>query len=88
MSATPQADPERVRQRIILQGELPSPFSPPPGCTFHPRCPLMKPVCREIRPELLDKVGRMVACFAVLGASDRGTQEWHSQPAPPREAAA
>jgi dipeptide transport system ATP-binding protein len=88
MSATPQADPERVRQRIILQGELPSPFSPPPGCTFHPRCPLMKPVCREIRPELIDKVGRRVACFAVPGASDRGTEEWHRQPAPPREAAA
>jgi dipeptide transport system ATP-binding protein len=88
MSATPQADPERVRQRIILQGELPSPFSPPPGCTFHPRCPLMKPVCREIRPDLIEKVGRPVACFAVPGASDRGTQEWHTQPAPPREAAA
>jgi dipeptide transport system ATP-binding protein len=88
MSATPQADPERVRQRIILQGELPSPFSPPPGCTFHPRCPLMKPVCREIRPELLEKLGRMVACFAVPGAPDRGTQEWHREPAPPREAAA
>jgi dipeptide transport system ATP-binding protein len=88
MSATPQADPERVRQRIILQGELPSPFSPPPGCTFHPRCPLMKPVCREIRPDLIEKIGRPVACFAVPGASDRGTQEWHTQPAPPREAAA
>ena len=85
MSATPQADPDRVRQRIILQGELPSPFSPPPGCTFHPRCPLMKPVCREIRPELLDKAGRAVACFAVPGSDDLGTREWHRQAAPERD---
>src|SRR4029453_19435535 len=46
ISATPQADPDRIRQRIILQGELPSPFAPPPGCSFNPRCPLVKPVCR------------------------------------------
>jgi dipeptide transport system ATP-binding protein len=82
MSATPQADPDRVRQRIILQGELPSPFSPPPGCTFHPRCPLMKRVCREIRPELLAKMGRDVACFAVPGADDEGTRRWHADVVP------
>ncbi|MDQ0467374.1 dipeptide ABC transporter ATP-binding protein [Labrys wisconsinensis] len=65
MSATPQADPERVRQRIILQGELPSPFSPPSGCAFNPRCPLAMEVCRQERPVLEDKQGRAVACFAV-----------------------
>jgi dipeptide transport system ATP-binding protein len=77
MSATPQAVPDRARRRIILQGELPSPFSPPSGCTFNPRCPLAKAVCREARPPLEDKQGRMVACFAVDGASDAGTRQWH-----------
>jgi dipeptide transport system ATP-binding protein len=84
ISATPQADPGRVRQRIILQGELPSPFAPPPGCSFNPRCPLAKPVCLRIVPPLIDKQGRLVACFAIEGAqgsSDEGTVEWHREAA-------
>jgi dipeptide transport system ATP-binding protein len=81
MSATPQADPDRVRQRIILQGELPSPFSPPEGCTFHPRCPLVKPVCRTVFPPLESKKARDVACYAVEGAEDEGTVAWHREAA-------
>ena len=88
MSATPQADPDRVRQRIILQGELPSPFAPPPGCTFHPRCALMKPVCRQIVPTLESKEGRAVACFAVPGADDEGTLAWHRDAASSKSASA
>jgi dipeptide transport system ATP-binding protein len=65
MSATPQADPERVRERIVLQGELPSPYSPPSGCAFNPRCPLAVPHCSQERPELEMKHGRLVACFEV-----------------------
>ncbi|MDQ0395648.1 dipeptide ABC transporter ATP-binding protein [Labrys monachus] len=65
MAATPQADPDRVRERIVLQGELPSPFAPPPGCAFNPRCPLAQPHCRAERPELEMKHGRRVACFEV-----------------------
>jgi dipeptide transport system ATP-binding protein len=65
LSATPIADPERPRARIKLQGELPSPLNPPPGCPFNPRCPHANARCREERPELLMLHGRHVACHAV-----------------------
>jgi oligopeptide/dipeptide ABC transporter ATP-binding protein len=53
LSAIPIPDPplERKRQRIILQGDLPSPANPPPGCNFSTRCPLAQDVCRRIDPE-------------------------------------
>ncbi|MFO0991054.1 MAG: dipeptide ABC transporter ATP-binding protein [Hyphomicrobiales bacterium] len=65
LSATPQPDPERKRQRIVLKGELPSPLSPPPGCTFNPRCPLAFERCRVESPELLASHRSLVACHAV-----------------------
>ena len=65
LSATPIADPAareariaraaregRSGQRIILRGELPSPFAPPPGCAFNPRCPIAMPACRDSVPAL------------------------------------
>jgi dipeptide transport system ATP-binding protein len=65
LSATPVADPERRRERIVLQGELPSPFAPPPGCVFHPRCAWAFEPCPVDRPEEEEKRGRLVACWAV-----------------------
>ena len=65
LSATPVADPLAKRERIILKGELPSPFDPPKGCPFNPRCPLAFDRCRIERPPLELKHGRMVACWAV-----------------------
>jgi len=65
LSATPVADPGAKRERILLVGEPPSPFAPPPGCPFHPRCPLAFDRCRVEKPPVELKQGRDVACFAV-----------------------
>jgi dipeptide transport system ATP-binding protein len=65
LSATPVADPGAKKERIVLQGELPSPFDPPSGCPFHPRCPLVFDRCRRDDPPLELKKGREVACWAV-----------------------
>jgi dipeptide transport system ATP-binding protein len=65
LSATPVADPTAKRHRILLSGEPPSPFAPPPGCAFHPRCPLAFDRCRAEKPPLERKQGRDVACWAV-----------------------
>jgi dipeptide transport system ATP-binding protein len=63
LSATPVADPFRVKERIVLHGELPSPMAPPSGCTFHPRCPSMTDICREKAPETREIDGCRVACY-------------------------
>jgi dipeptide transport system ATP-binding protein len=65
LSATPIADPTARRRRILLPGEPPSPFAPPPGCPFHPRCRLAFDRCRAEEPPLELKQGRDVACWAV-----------------------
>jgi dipeptide transport system ATP-binding protein len=65
LSATPVADPTAKRQRILLSGEPPSPFAPPPGCPFNPRCPLAFDRCRAEKPPLERKQERDVACWAV-----------------------
>ncbi|MDO4356493.1 MAG: dipeptide ABC transporter ATP-binding protein [Clostridia bacterium] len=65
LSAIPIPDPDvgKARQRILLQGELPSPVNPPPGCPFKSRCPYVMPRCSAKMPELMPVNGRMVACF-------------------------
>jgi dipeptide transport system ATP-binding protein len=65
LSATPVADPRRIKERIVLKGELPSPLRPPTGCTFNPRCPLAFERCPRERPLLALSDGALVACHAV-----------------------
>jgi oligopeptide transport system ATP-binding protein len=68
LSAVPVPDPKtsRQRQRIILQGDVPSPINPPPGCRFHPRCPIAMEQCSKIVPEWREaEPGHWVACHAV-----------------------
>lgn len=52
LSAVPIPDPSRRGERIVLQGDVPSPLNPPTGCAFHPRCPKAKPECSSRVPEM------------------------------------
>ncbi len=65
LSATPATDPAKKTQRIRLTGELPSPFNPPSGCAFNPRCPYANDRCRSELPLLTEHGPTKVACFAV-----------------------
>lgn len=67
LAAVPVLDPQRRRPRVPLQGETPSPLNPPRGCSFHTRCPLAQPRCREEAPRLRPVDGRQVACHVVTG---------------------
>ena len=50
------------RSRVPVEGEIPSPIDPPPGCPFHPRCPIAEAQCREVKPAVRDVAGHAVAC--------------------------
>ena len=66
LSATPVANPEGKRQRIQLQGELPSPLKPPTGCPFNPRCWRATDLCREKMPALDGPADHLFACYHPL----------------------
>jgi len=68
ISAVPVPDPvaEAARQRIVLEGDVPSPINPPGGCRFHTRCPYMIPACQEIVPPLVEiKPNHFAACIRI-----------------------
>lgn len=68
LSAVPIPDPyaEEKRQRIILEGDVPSPVNPPSGCRFRTRCPLATTICEQEKPEFREiKPGHFVACHLV-----------------------
>ena len=62
-SAIPIPDPTVKRERIVLEGSIPSPANPPKGCKFHTRCPFAKDCCREVVPEQRElEPGHFVSC--------------------------
>jgi oligopeptide/dipeptide ABC transporter ATP-binding protein len=63
VSAVPPADPDVKTQRIILEGDVPSPINPPPGCVFHPRCRYAQGICSREEPGLHEVTpGHFAAC--------------------------
>ncbi|MBO9323977.1 MAG: dipeptide ABC transporter ATP-binding protein [Roseiflexus sp.] len=63
ISAIPIPNPAIRRERIILQGDVPSPINPPKGCRFHPRCWMARDICREVEPVFEEKApGHWSAC--------------------------
>ena len=74
LSAVPMPDPDakNKRDRVLLQGDVPSPANPPPGCSFHPRCAFAEKICAEAEPPLeKDGDGHLIACH-VFGPGGKG----------------
>ena len=68
LSAIPEPDPAKRKERIVLRGEVPSPSNPPSGCPFHPRCPLAQEECKQQVQRLEQKnntEGHLAACWKV-----------------------
>jgi len=65
LSSIPTMKPSGRRDRIVLEGDVPSPINPPSGCRFHPRCSLAMDVCKSRAPRQLDLDGHQVRCHTV-----------------------
>jgi oligopeptide/dipeptide ABC transporter ATP-binding protein len=86
LSAVPIPDPDLAekRERIVLEGDVPSPINPPSGCRFHPRCRYATDVCKEVEPPLVDYGnGHLAACHHPLNVDEEtlravGVAEQHS----------
>ena len=62
LSAVPMPETSRKKERIVLEGDVPSPVNPPSGCTSHPRCAYRQPLCSEMEPPLDFSDGHGVSC--------------------------
>jgi len=74
LSAIPVPDPARRRDRLVLEGDVPSPAAPPSGCRFHPRCPLARERCVREEPALRELApGHVSACHFAEELAEPGT---------------
>lgn len=67
LAAVPIPDPLAKKERLILQGDVPSPSDPPKGCPFCTRCPSVMAICHEVKPQLIDIHQRKIACHLYSG---------------------
>ena len=77
LSAVPIPDPDLAekRERIVLEGDVPSPINPPSGCRFHPRCRYATDVCKQLEPPLVDYGnGHLAACHHPLNVDEATLQ--------------
>ena len=66
ISAIPTIDPNTRKERVLLEGDIPSPIHPPSGCRFHPRCQRRKEICSQEEPELIQiQPHHTVACHLI-----------------------
>ena len=73
LSAVPIPDPDlsAKRERIVLEGDVPSPINPPSGCRFHPRCRYATDICKQVEPPLVDYGnGHLAACHHPLNVDE------------------
>ncbi len=75
MSAIPIPDPTLKRQRVILEGDVPSPLNPPPGCRFHTRCPLAFDKCSQEEPPFKDYGNEHYAACWLLETGEKGASK-------------
>jgi oligopeptide/dipeptide ABC transporter ATP-binding protein len=89
LSAVPIPDPDlaRKRERIVLEGDVPSPINPPSGCRFHPRCRYATAICKEVEPPLADYGNsHLAACHHPLNVDAATLAAVHAAPESPAAA--
>jgi oligopeptide/dipeptide ABC transporter ATP-binding protein len=78
LSSVPVPNPAAQRDRILLEGDLPSPSNPPSGCSFHPRCPYAVETCKSVAPLLEDKKQNHFVSCHLVERGDHDAERRHS----------
>ena len=88
LSAIPKPNPRKKAERVILEGDVPSPMNPPPGCRFHTRCPACYSPCSRIEPKTTEVAeGHFVRCHLYdPEQAPKDPSVWKKLPVPPKDA--